>query len=404
MIRHIIRLIWNRKKSMSLLLIEIFLSFIVAFVVCDMLISSIFNYSRPLGYDYKNLWDVRFDATQGDPFGTLGTENSAKYRMLLNEIRAFPEVKSAGFIIGNVPYSNSFVSGSYDYNGNSANSNISYVGDDYFETMQMTLVEGRWFGPEDDGAAVKPIVIDETLRENFFGNSSAIGKIIQEPHLQEGNKTWDKFNVVGVVGTFRPRGELSELECQSFQRQIWDDSSFYPFGAVVRVREGTSGSFELQLQRRLASLAPDINFRITPLSEARDLKLRDMAISIITPMIIAIFLLFNVVLGLFGIFWQSISRRRGEIGLRRALGADSRKIPFQIWGETAALGTLAILAGIPIVINLAVLGVSKPLGSGIFFLSFVCASGMIYFILSICAIYPSLLASRIQPAEALHNE
>jgi putative ABC transport system permease protein len=404
MIRHIIKLIWNRKKSMSLLLIEIFLSFIVAFFVCDMLITSIYNYSRPLGFEYKNVWDVRFEATKGKVFGKLGAENAAKYRLLLNEIKAFPEVKQADFVIGNIPYSNSRFGTSYDYQSKIITSGVSYVGDDYFEAMRMTLVEGRWFGPEDNAAVDKPIVIDETLKENIIGDNSAIGKIIQDPTEEDKNKIGEKYNIIGIVSTFRPRGELNEPEGESFQRQQWDDSSIVPYAAMVQVRDGLSGSFELQLQRRLASLAPDINFRITPLSEARDTTLRDMAIAIVTPLIIAVFLLFNVVLGLFGVFWQSINRRRGEIGLRRALGADSRLIPLQIWGETIAMGTLAILAGLPIVVNLAVLGVSKPVGSGIFFLSFICASGLIYFILTICAIYPSLLASRVQPAEALHNE
>jgi putative ABC transport system permease protein len=404
MISHIIKLIWNRKKSMALLLIEIFLSFIVAFVVCDLLVSGISNYTKPLGFEYANIWDVRFLSTTGMPFGKLGKENSSKYRMLLNEIKSLPEVDDAAYIIGNFPYGNLSIRGSYEYNGNSIDCGTSYVGDDFSKTMQMTMLEGRWFGPEDDGAVIKPIVINDDLKRAFFGDNSAIGKIIQDPTEKDQDKMGTKYNIIGVVTAYRPTGELSQPECESFQRQQWDDSSYTPLGAMVRIRNGVSGSFELQLQRHLSSLAPDINFRITPLAESRSLKLRDGALVILTPLIIAAFLLFNVILGLFGIFWQSISRRRGEIGLRRALGANSRLIPLQIWGESLAMGTLAILAGIPIIVNLAILGVSKPVGSGIFFLSFICASGIIYLILTICAIYPSLLAVKVQPAEALHNE
>ncbi len=389
---------------MSLLLIEIFLSFIVAFVVCDLLISSILNYTSPLGYDYGNLWDVRFEAARGEPFGKLGAENATKYRLLLNEIKSFPEVRRADFVIGNIPYSNMRFNNTFECNGSAIYSGVSYVGSDYLETMRMTLVEGRWFGPEDNAAVEEPIVIDETLRRKLFGNGKAIGERIQEPTEAEQNQTGKKYNIIGVVGTFRPRGELNEPEGELFIRQLWDDSSNIPYAAMVRVQDATTVSFELNLQRRLSSLAPDINFRIVPLSESRHDKLLEMGLSIATPLIVAAFLLFNVALGLFGIFWQSISRRRSEIGLRRAMGADSRLIPLQIWGETIALGTLAILAGIPIVVNLAVLGLSKPIGSGIFFLSVVSAGGLIYLILTVCAVYPSLLAARIQPAEALHDE
>lgn len=404
MIPHIIKLVWNRKKSMALLLIEIFLSFIVAFVVCDLLISSAFNYLSPLGFSHENLWDVRFEATRGEPFGKLGTEDALKYRLLLNEIKALPEVISAAFVIGNIPYGNMRFNNTFDYNGKSVYSGVSNVGDDYFGTMQMRLVEGRWFGPQDDAAVDIPIVIDEKYREMIFGDNNAIGEILQQATDEEQNREGRKYNIVGVVSTFRPRGELNEPEGELFIRQTWGDSSFTPLAAMVRVKEGTSVSFELELQRRLSSMAPDINFRIVPMSESRHNKLLEMGIAVFTPLIVAAFLLFNVALGLFGIFWQSVSRRRGEIGLRRALGADSRKIPFQVWGETIALGTLSILAGFPIVVNLAVLGASKPIGSSTFFLSLVSAGGLIYLILTICAIYPSMLAARVQPAEALHNE
>ena len=404
MIRQIIKLIWNRKKSMSLLLIEIFMSFIVAFIVCDLLISSIINYTSPLGYNYKNLWDVRFEATKGEPFGKLGAENAPKYRLLLSEIKSFPEVRQADFVVGNIPYGNMRFNNTFGYNGSPIYTGVSYVGDDYLETMQMLLVEGRWFGNQDNGAVVEPIVIDETLKKKIFGDGRAIGEHIEDMAETERNQKEVRYNIIGVVTTFRPRGELNEPEGELFMRQLWDDSSITPVAAMVRVQDGTTAAFELNLQRRLSSLASDINFRIVPLSEARHDKLLEMGLSISLPLFIAAFLLFNVALGLFGIFWQSISRRRSEIGLRRSMGADSRKIPFQIWGETMALGTLAVLAGIPIVVNLAVLGLSRPFGSGVFFLSIVSAGGLIYLILTVCAVYPSLLAARIQPAEALHDE
>ncbi|SYZ72242.1 putative Macrolide export ATP-binding/permease protein macB 1/2 [Candidatus Zixiibacteriota bacterium] len=404
MIRQIIKLIWNRKKNMSLLLIEIFMSFIVAFIVCDLLISSIINYTSPLGYNYKNLWDVRFEATKGEPFGKLGAENATKYRLLLSEIKSFPEVRQAGFVIGNIPYGNMRFNNTFGSNGSPIYTGVSYVGDDYLETMQMSLVEGRWFDNQDNGAVVEPIVIDETLKRKIFGDNRAVGEHIEDMAAEEQNKKEVKYNIIGVVTTFRPRGELNEPEGELFMRQLWDDSSSTPYAAMVRVQDGTTAAFELNLQRRLSSLAPDINFRIVPLSEARQDKLLEIGLTILLPLFIAAFLLFNVALGLFGIFWQSISRRRSEIGLRRAMGADSRKIPFQIWGETMALGTFAMLAGIPIVVNLAVLGLSRPFGSGVFFLSIVSAGGLIYLILTVCAVYPSLLAARIQPAEALHDE
>jgi len=404
MIRHIIKLVWNRKKSVSLLLVEIFLSFIVAFVVGDILITAAINYAGPIGYDYENLYDVRIGVPGGKPFGKLGAENSAKYLLLLSEMKSFPGVREVSYVSGNIPYGRMRISSVFDYNGKAIDGGYNYVDDEFLAAMGMSLIEGRWFGPEDNAAIDKPIIIDEVLRTRIFGEGRAVGESLLDKIEDDQGERTEKYNIIGVVSTFRPEGELGDTEGEFFLRQLWDDSSYIPLAAMVRVHEGTSVSFELNLQRRLSALAPGFDFRILPLSEAREAKLQEEGVAILTPLVIAVFLLFNVALGLFGIFWQSISRRRGEIGLRRALGANSRTLPLQIWGETVALGTLAILAGIPVAVNLAVLGISKPIGTPVFFLSLVCAGGLIYLILTVCALYPSSLATRIQPAEALHDE
>lgn len=404
MIKHIFKLVWNRKKSISLLLIEIFLSFVVAFVAYDMLISGILDFYTPLGFDYHNILEVRISSPEGIPFGKMATEQSAKYRMLYDEIKSLPQVRQASLLLGNIPYGNMRVNTTLESDGKTFFAGINYIGEEYRETMDMSLLDGRWFNDDDLGSLDLPIVIDEELKKTMFGERSAVGEKIQDPTNKKQLQLGTKYNVIGVVRTFRTGGELQKGRGEVFLRQTWGDSSYTPYAAMIKTKEGTNVSFELDLQRRLESLAPDFNFRISPLSEIRENHLRDAAFGVIIPLVVAIFLLLNVMLGLFGIFWQSISRRKGEIGLRRAVGGNSGSIQFQILGESLAIGSLAILAGIPIIVNFAVLGISKPIGSLPFFLAFACAGISIYIILTICAIYPSYRAAHVRPAEALHNE
>ena len=65
MTRHLVRLIWNRKRQNLLLTIEIFCSFLVVFVVSTLGIYFWDNYRQPLGYKWQNVWRVSVDMGQG---------------------------------------------------------------------------------------------------------------------------------------------------------------------------------------------------------------------------------------------------------------------------------------------------------------------------------------------------
>ena len=61
--------------------------------------------------------------------------------------------------------------------------------------------------------------------------------------------------------------------------------------------------------------------------------------------IVAGFLIINVALGLFGVLWYNINKRRGEIGLRRAVGATGNSISKQLVGEAMVLSTISLIIG-----------------------------------------------------------
>ena len=68
MIRHLLKLVWNRKRSNALIILEICASFLVVFVVATLGLFFLDNYRRPLGFEWKNVWNVRvgIDHAGGD--------------------------------------------------------------------------------------------------------------------------------------------------------------------------------------------------------------------------------------------------------------------------------------------------------------------------------------------------
>ena len=405
MIRHILRLIWNRRKSNAMIMIEIFLSFIVLFALGSLIYFSIGNYLTPLGFTYDNVVVLRMNSNQFD------YDPREMILQIGREISSFDEVLQVSMASTNLPYARNYWGTTMTSDGRDFHADYFFVDDDFAGTMGIVPIEGRWFGPEDNGARLKPIVINRTLREAIFGSQPALGKIVTEDSFKKSHGDSAKilkkneFTVIGVIDYYRFDGEFSSPGNGLFKRNDLTDSSSNPtVGALIKVRPGAGVPFEEKLMKRIQSMAPGWTFRIEPMKDMRTTYLREMILGGMPLVIIGGFLIFNVALGLFGILWYSINRRRGEIGLRCAVGADSRRISGQILGESLMMATLGIVLGVFFAIQVPISGLIESVSVGTYLLAIFSAAAFIYIIVTACAIYPSRLAARIQPAVALRDE
>jgi putative ABC transport system permease protein len=114
-----------------------------------------------------------------------------------------------------------------------------------------------------------------------------------------------------------------------------------------------------------------------------------------------------VTLGLTGVVWQNVTQRIREIGLRRAKGARIENIHRQILGELVVMSSLALLVGVLLVAQVPLLPLPADLTwipVSVFVLSILLSVVAIYVLTLLCGWYPARLATKIQPAEALHYE
>ena len=120
--------------------------------------------------------------------------------------------------------------------------------------------------------------------------------------------------------------------------------------------------------------------------------------------LIAGFLMLMVALGLIGVLWQSVTQRTKEIGLRRAKGATANRIYKQILGELLIVTTFGLLIGTLVVIQFPLLDFLGFATKQVYVYSLLLSLVVIYALTIICGLYPSRLATKVQPAEALHYE
>jgi putative ABC transport system permease protein len=397
MIRHAFKLMWNRKWRNTLLTVEILLSFLVLFAVASIAISSAVKYATPLGFSYENTWVLSPNRRGG------GEQTEAQIRQTMQQvtmdISSYPEVRYLSWITGCLPYAGMSWASGYNWRDKEAGVHMLISDDNTAAVLEIPIAEGRWFGPEDDASSKTPIVITRQARSELFGEEPAIGSVL----TQERDSSIAEYIIVGVADDFRYLGEFDQTYPMLFERTTVVDTFLAEHrDAIIAVQDGVGVNFEERLSERLASLAPGWNFRIQTMSGMRADYLRDELLPMVIMGAVAGFLILNVALGLFGVLWYSISRRRGEIGLRRAVGADGKSVSRQILGEALVLATFGIIVGSFLVIQVPILELETSIASSIYLIAMACTASMIYLIVSICALYPGRLASRIQPAEALH--
>lgn len=119
--------------------------------------------------------------------------------------------------------------------------------------------------------------------------------------------------------------------------------------------------------------------------------------------IIAGFLILNVALGLFGVLWYNINKRKGEIGLRRAIGASGSSVSLQLVAESFVLASMSLIVGVFFALQFPLLGVYN-VPSAVYLTAILLSVGFIYILVILCALYPGKQAAAILPAVALHEE
>ena len=409
MIGHFLKLVWNRRRANALILVELLISFVGLSVILTVAFTLAYRYNQPLGFDYENVWRIDLKSSENFYLSDMADETKNAAWTQIRQLEQFfanaPEVVAASPLTANVPYSNSS-SGYTNYiNGKNVFVRDNGVNPEALDVLKFQLLRGRWLEPGDEALSWNPVVLTRNYAEALFGADDPIDKIVpvygEDGELQEES---DSARVVGVVETFRKDGEMREAPPCQFSMKKYGAPSYPPANYVVRLAEGVPAAFEEELVRGAQSILPRWTVNVAPLAKYRDRGLKENVVPMMIGAGVAVFLLIMVGLGLIGVLWQNVTRRTEELGLRRALGATAGGIRGLVLGELLALTSVAIAIGSLIYVQLPLLGLFVEATFGVYLVSFLASVLSIYLVVSLCGLYPSWLATRVQPAAALQYE
>ena len=420
MIAHLCRMAWNRRRTNLLLVAELFLSFLVLTPMVAGWVLFAAEELKPLGFEYEDVWSVRlsgrdlFDESRSISREQAGEEHRRTIELLERELRALDQVEEVA-LASNAPlrFSNS-------WNGISS----VHISDEGLDVLGPRLLSGRWFLPEDDGLDWTPAVIDQELSRALFGDEDPLGKAIGDSPIFDSQGSYvipmpDLARVVGVVENcfyFMNYGGNDHWPVKTpgfiFLR-LSDEWLANPMQSwinfLIKPYPGAGPEFGEKLKSRTKVLVPpeqSMNFDVGSLAELREFNRQNRLPLLTFIAVISGLMVLMVALGLTGMMWQNVRRRTREIGIRRAVGAPGGRIYGQFLGELAVLVTAAIALGCLPVLQFGLL--DMVLWSRVPAWVAACGVGatalVLFLVVLLCGLYPSWLAARVRPAEALHHD
>lgn len=273
------------------------------------------------------------------------------------------------------------------------------VGADYFTAMGIPLVAGRGFTPQDNDKSQKVAVISETMAQRFFPNVSPIGRRFGI----RGPESDGQIEVIGVVKDVRYTSLSEELRPAAYYPYTQGSGPLDNF--VVRF-VGAPDSVISQIRRAVREVNP--NLPVDEVVSLSDHVGRSLVQQKLTARLGAFFGLLALLLaciGLYGVLSYAVARRTNEIGIRMALGAQSRNVLWLVLREALLLAGIGI--GVGLIASFALTGTAKTLLFGLQPndpLTFVIATVLLFSVAVIAGYLPARRAAQVDPMVALRDE
>ena len=214
------------------------------------------------------------------------------------------------------------------------------VSDGYFATLETRLLAGRDFDDRDVAGSARVAVIDEAMARKFFGEPYPLGKSF---HTDQNSGPGPELEVVGVVEDSK-YGKLDE-KTRPLAYVPWSQSEWFDPVMNFALRTDAPAALIPSVKREVAALEPSISLEVTTLSDQVAASLaRPRLLAALSGFFGAVALLLSMI-GLYGTLSYAVASRRGEIGVRLALGAAPARVLGMVLGEVGRMVVAGLLLG-----------------------------------------------------------
>ncbi|MGH9840570.1 MAG: ABC transporter permease [Blastocatellia bacterium] len=300
------------------------------------------------GFDPRNLLTFRLSlpaAKYGEP-----QQIETFHQQLQERLRALPGVTNASASTV-VPLTRQNASLGFSIEGAPVEPNRPFphesfyriIRPGYLQTMGISLVAGRDFDARDTREANQVVIINETLARRHFPNQNPLGRRIN-PSFATDSRGILWREIAGVVKDVRHAALNAEggAECYVPHQQA-------PFGNITIVMRASREPNNLidAVRAQVRALDRDLPvYNIKTLDEYLALSVAQQRFQTLLLAIFAGLALLLVAVGLYGVMAYSVAQRTHELGLRVALGAQTRDVLRLVVAQGLGLTVAGVMIGV----------------------------------------------------------
>jgi putative ABC transport system permease protein len=359
------------------------------------------------GFDPNNVLTARITLSGGaydDP-----PARSRYVSQTLERLKALPGVENAAFVAP-MPFSGAEIGGDFRFEGHpmpepgrEPTANVRNVTPEYFQTIKIPLLRGRYLSEQDQRGNVGVAIVNDTFAKRYFANENPIGQRINELGVNQNDGDPKQYEIVGVVGDVHhnslTKSATPELYL-SHQQNSWAWGNF-----LVRTTNDPSAltrSFEDTIRSSDKSIPVT---RVRPLTAAiSDTISQPRFYALLFGLFGATGLLLTVT-GIYSVISYTVSHHTREIGIRMALGAQGRDVLKLIVGKGMLLTVIGIALGL-----LGAFGITRVMQALLFdvsatdWVTFTAVATLLAFVGLLAAAIPARRATKVDPLVALRYE
>jgi len=265
---------------------------------------------------------------------------------------------------------------------------------DYFKTMRIPLVQGRFFTEADWQTTAQPVaIIDEKFAQRFWPSGDAIGKHVWGDPAR-------KVTIVGVVGTVKQYGLDVDGRLVVYRPGTW--ASYQ----VARTASPDPAAVARDMIRKIHEIDPTVTaFDVQTMSARMSASMARQRFSTLMLGLFALFALILAVVGVYGVMSHLVAQGAHDIGVRMALGAERSRILRMVMRQGLELTVAGSVLGL-----IGAAALTRVMASLLFGVSTTdavtfAAVPLVLIATAMLASYvPARRATRVDPVVALRDE
>ena len=346
-------------------------------------------------------------ATVNPPSGKI-ENNSAKrlyYDALLRELESMPGVQAAGVTLA-APMTG-VANGMVGIAGGpqrQITADYQLVSPSYFRALGIPLLRGRNFDQRDHETAEHVAIVNRAFAELAWPGQNPIGKRVTGGGMDD---YWDKehwVTVIGVAGNIRQSDLTAQPEPTLYFAYRQRPFRAWTMTAVLQPRSGQPNALIPQVRDIMRRVDPDAPVHFATIEErlATSLAPRRFILTIIVAFGIVALILASV--GVYGVVAYAVERRRKEIGIRLAIGAQPASVRNMLQREYMSAAAAGGIAGL-----LLAFALTRLLGSLLFEvkpadpITFASVFVILAAVAWLASLIPALRSTRVNPLETMRT-